>query len=121
LGLLAGAVAFANPFRHHLWPACPLHALTGLYCPLCGGVRATWEAAHLHFGQMLHENALFPALVVAAVWGWLAWLGRATGRWRMPAPSGRKFDLAMAVVLVAFTIVRNLPGMGVLTPTRSPN
>ena len=60
LGGAVTAVALANPFKHHLAPACPLHALTGLYCPFCGGTRATWAAAHLHFGLMLHENASVP-------------------------------------------------------------
>jgi hypothetical protein len=116
VGAAVTVVAVANPFKHHLWPACPLHALTGLYCPFCGGTRATWAAAHLHFGLMLHENALFPAIVLAAAWGWLSWLGRATGRWRLPALRGRGFDVTVAVVLLTFMVVRNLPGLGALAP-----
>ena len=116
LGAAVTAVAVANPFKHHLSPACPLHALTGLYCPFCGGTRATWAAAHLHFGLMWHENALYPAIVLAALWGWLAWLGRATGRWRLPALRGRAFDVTVAVVLVTFMVLRNLPGLGLAPP-----
>jgi Protein of unknown function (DUF2752) len=113
---LVAGVAVANPFEHHLSPPCPLHALTGLYCPFCGGTRATWALAHLHFGLMLHENALYPAIVVLAAWGWLSRLGRATGRWRLPAPRGRVLDVTVAVVLVTFMVLRNLPGFGVLAP-----
>ena len=66
----------------------------------------------MHFGLMLHENALYPAIVLAAVWGWLSWVGRATGRWRLPALRGPAFDVTVAVVLVTFMVVRNLPGLG---------
>jgi hypothetical protein len=116
LGVAVTTVALANPFKHHLAPACPLHALTGLYCPFCGGTRATWAAAHLHFGLMLHEDALYPAIIVAALWGWLAWLGRATGRWHLPALRGRAFDVTAAVVLVTFMVLRNVPGLGLAPP-----
>jgi Protein of unknown function (DUF2752) len=115
-GAAVTVVALANPFKHHLSPACPFHALTGLYCPFCGGTRATWAAAHLHFGLMLHEDALFPVMVLVAAWGWLSWLGRATGRWRLPALQGRAFAIVAAVVLVAFMVVRNLPGLGLAPP-----
>jgi hypothetical protein len=118
LGAAVTVVAVANPFKHHLAPACPLFALTGLYCPFCGGTRATWAAAHMHFGLMLHEDALYPAIVLAAVWGWLSWVGRATGRWRLPALRGSAFDVTVAAVLVTFMVVRNLPGLGMLVPPR---
>jgi hypothetical protein len=114
--LAVTVVALVNPFKHHLTPACPLHALTGLYCPLCGGTRATWAAVHLRFGLMWHEDALLPAILVVAMWGWLSWLGGATGRWRLPAIQSRAFCVIAAVVLVAFTVARNLPGLGLAPP-----
>ncbi len=120
LGLLAGAVALVNPFEHHLWPPCPLHAMTGLWCPFCGGTRAVWALAHLRLRLMLHENALLPLIVVVVAWGWAAWLGRATGRWRLPDPRGRTFDLVMGAVLLAFVVLRNLPWLGVLAPLAKP-
>jgi hypothetical protein len=114
------AVGLRSPFHPGNWPACPLHTLTGLYCPLCGLTRATWALAHLRFGLMVHANALYPALLVLAAWGWLGWLGRASGRWRLPPlPSGRRAMVAAAVVLVAFTVVRNLsfgPGPALAPP-----
>jgi hypothetical protein len=65
---------------------------------------------------MLHSNALFPMIVVLIGWSWFAWLGRATGRWSLPLPSGRPFYWTIAIVLVAFTVLRNLPGLGALAP-----
>ena len=115
-GVAVTVVALANPFKHHLTPTCPFHALTGLYCPLCGGTRATWAAVHLRFGLMWREDALLPAIALVAMWSWLSWLGRATGRWRLPALQSRAFYVTAVVVLVMFTVARNLPGLGLAPP-----
>ncbi|MGC8626873.1 MAG: DUF2752 domain-containing protein [Acidimicrobiales bacterium] len=120
LAMLTGSVALANPFTDHIWPACPLHALTGLWCPFCGGLRAVWAATHLQFKLMLHEDALLPAIAALAAWGWLAWLGRQTGRWRLPSPRNRTTDVIVIVVLIAFAILRNLPWFSMLAPLARP-
>jgi len=116
LAAATGLVAWANPFQHHLTPPCPLHAVTGLWCPFCGGTRAVWAATHGHFGLMLHANALLPAIVVLVAWTWLDWVGRATGWWRLPIPKGRTFNIVATTVLVTFMVLRNLPGFGALAP-----
>jgi hypothetical protein len=69
---------------------------------------------------MLHEDALLPAMIVFAAWGWLAWLGRQTGRWRLPSPRSRTTDIVVVVVLTTFAIVRNLPWFSVLAPLAKP-
>jgi hypothetical protein len=109
-------VALRDPFRHHLVPPCPFHAVTGLWCPLCGGTRAVWAAAHGQFGLMLHANALLPAIVLATAWAWLAWLGKATGGWTWPWPSARLVGWTFAALFVAFTVLRNLPAFAFLAP-----
>jgi NADPH:quinone reductase-like Zn-dependent oxidoreductase len=65
---------------------------------------------------MLHANALFPIIAALVGWSWFAWFGKASGRWSIPVPKGRVFAWAVAVVLVAFTVFRNLPGFGALAP-----
>jgi hypothetical protein len=119
----ASAVAVVtvdSPFSHHLTPPCPFRALTGLWCPFCGGMRAVWAATHGELGLMLHANALLPLYALFALWAWLAFLGRLTGRWRVPAPGNRAFYVVAAVVLIAFTVARNLPGLGALAPPAQP-
>lgn len=111
-----GTVALVSPFEHHLVPACPFHTVTGLWCPFCGGTRAVWAAAHGDFRLMARCNAMLPAYALVALWAWLAHLGRVTGWWRLPAPSGRAFYVVAVVGLVAFTAVRNLPWVGGLAP-----
>ncbi len=109
-------VALRDPFKHQVTPPCPFHALTGLWCPFCGATRAAWAATHGDLRLMLHSNALFPIIVGLVGWSWFAWFGKATGRWSIPLPKGRAFAWAVAIVLVAFTVFRNLPGFGALTP-----
>jgi len=113
---LTGVVALRDPFKHQLTPPCPFHELTGLWCPFCGATRAAWAATHGDMRLMLHANALFPMIVVLFGWSWAAWLGKASGGWSIPVPKGRAFAWALAVVLVAFTVLRNLPGFGALAP-----
>jgi hypothetical protein len=87
---------------------CPLYALTGLYCPLCGGLRATHGLARLDLAEAWSHNPLWtvaaPLLVLTwASWVWRRWRGR-PGR---PVPAAAV--VALVVVLVAFTVARNVP------------
>jgi hypothetical protein len=119
LGAVVTAIALRSPFQPGHWPGCPLHALTGLNCPFCGVTRATWALAHLRFGLMLHADALYPLMVVAVVWGWLAWVGRASGWWTLPPlPSSRRAGFVFGALAIAFAVVRNVPGVlaGSLAP-----
>jgi hypothetical protein len=93
-------------------PLCPLHAATGLYCPLCGGLRAVSALLRGHPAAALHDNALvlLGAPVLAAVW----WLSLRTGT---GGGLRRAVLVAAALVALAFTVLRNLPiGAGLLSP-----
>src|SRR5687767_1756229 len=70
---LGGAVAAAaallyifDPASTPFYPACPLRALTGLMCPLCGGLRAAHALLH---GRVFEALALNPFLFVAGTLG----------------------------------------------------
>jgi Protein of unknown function (DUF2752) len=58
--------------------ACPLRALTGIPCPLCGMTRAVVAAAHGHLGTSLAFNPAGIVVLVVAVVAILrpAWLTR---------------------------------------------
>jgi hypothetical protein len=114
--VFTGVVAWRDPFKHEVTPPCPFHELTGLWCPFCGATRAAWAATHGDLRLMLHANALFPLIVVLFGWSWAAWFGKASGRWGIAVPKGRAFVLALGLALVAFTVLRNLPGFGALAP-----
>jgi hypothetical protein len=103
---LAADVAF-DPAHRHV-PLCPMRALTGWWCPLCGGLRAADSLVHGQLAAALHYNLLFvAALPVLAVW-WLDWTVRArAGRSHRVAP--RAVGVAVVAVVVLFTVLRNLP------------
>jgi len=95
-----GAVAF---LPQQFWPKCPVYAVTGIYCPGCGGLRATWDILHGNLAGALSQNALIfamPALVLL-------------GFWAQHTKSRRLRITIIALVAAAtvvFTLARNLPG-----------
>ena len=99
---------------------CPLHRFTGLWCPLCGGTRATRELFHGDLRNALGYNPfalVVEVLVVLLVVRWL--LASVQGR-RRQFISGREAMLLGSACAV-FAVVRNLPGMWVyLGPLLGP-
>lgn len=97
---------------------CPFHAVTGLYCPGCGAMRAVVALSQLQFYQALRYNALLvAALPVLAVLGVQEIIAYLRGK---PTKQGRGtivLIIIFAVLTVAFTILRNLPQFAFLAPT----
>ena len=50
----------------HTVPPCMFHALTGLYCPGCGGTRAVFALLH---GQVIRSLYYHPIVLYVAVFG----------------------------------------------------
>lgn len=116
--------AQANPVSRLLWAtpwvtilgaqvtlgaSCPLRDHTGIDCALCGGTRAVRALADGRALDALDHNAgllLGTALLIT-----LPTLGQ---RWSQPTSKTldrlRPFELA-----VAWTILRNLPGLSILS------
>ena len=103
---LAADVAF-DPHQRHV-PLCPLHAVTGLWCPLCGGLRAADSLAHGRVLTALHENALFVTSLPVLFACWVYWLVQSSSGRGRALPLGRFVPVLIAVAVV-FTVVRNLP------------
>ncbi|MER5477866.1 DUF2752 domain-containing protein [Streptomyces sp. NPDC002734] len=119
LGAVVGAFAYVravDPNRPGHYPACPLLALTGVYCPGCGGLRSAHAFAHGDLVAALHANA--PAVVGYLLFAvaWSVWAVR-TARGLPTRVTVRPAHLwALGTVLAVFTLVRNLPFGGWLHP-----
>jgi hypothetical protein len=116
-GVLVVALAgdqLLDPDHNHV-PLCPLHALTGIWCPFCGGLRSAFELTRLHARAALQDNIF----VVGAAPIVLAWWIDATLRARR-GQRRRTVPRAAVAVIVAlalvFTVVRNLPFGAALRP-----
>jgi hypothetical protein len=109
LGVGVAVVALVDPHTGGRYPTCPFHAVTGLWCPACGGLRAVHDLAHGHLVVALHENVLVVLLGPSLVLWWLiARTRRIDGRPVTLLLSARG-TLAVALLLTAFALVRNLP------------
>ena len=118
LAFVAGlaVVAGRNPEQPGHYPVCPFHAVTGLWCPGCGSLRAMHAIAHGDLGTALHRNVLLVASLPVLAYGWFHWLRNSLDGLRArPAP--RLFSsLLVVAALLGFGLLRNLPGFGFLAP-----
>ncbi|MDX6315666.1 MAG: hypothetical protein QOF84_1414 [Streptomyces sp.] len=122
LGVLGGVVAaFAyvatvDPNTPGHYPVCPLLKYTGIYCPGCGGLRSAYAVAHGDFGAALGLNALAVAGYAAFAVFWVVWASRTARGRPFEVPLRPAYVWGVAAVVIAFTIVRNLPVGAVLAP-----
>lgn len=118
----AAGLAFlwaVDPATSSLYPICPLHAATGLYCAGCGATRALHALLH---GEILRALSLNPLLVLAIPFlapaaaneGMRVLAGREIFRRRLPDAA----CLAIAAIVIAYGILRNVPGLEFLGPPR---
>ncbi|MFI1795914.1 DUF2752 domain-containing protein [Streptomyces sp. NPDC020379] len=116
------AAAFAwigavDPNQPGHYPACPLLRWTGLYCPGCGGLRGVHALAHGDLPAALGANAAAVAAYAAFLALWLAWVRAALrGRDGVRLPLRAPHWWAAGALLLAFTVVRNLPCGSWLVP-----
>lgn len=122
-GALAGctaAISLADPSSSGVYPPCPTKLLTGLDCPACGGLRATYALAHGHLGQAADRNLLFflavPLIGIAFALALVSgWRGEPTRISAWAQRHGRALTRAGLVAIVAFTVLRNIPGVPYLS------
>jgi hypothetical protein len=98
--------AFMNTYG----PKCVVNELTGLYCPGCGGTRAVYALAQGDWVKALHCNLLIPITLSLLVYVWWALARFAVeGRWIGLSIKSHKLSIAIAILVVTFAIVRNIP------------
>jgi len=104
-------IGLADPHRpNFLFPVCPFHAATGLFCPGCGGLRMVHDVLNGDLAAAVVDNVValigLPLLLV-----WILLRRRSERPWLTPV-SGT----VIVVIAVTWTVVRNLPGFP-LVPT----
>lgn len=103
-------VAVVDPNEPGNYPTCPFKALTGLDCPGCGSMRAVRALTRGQVGLAADLNILLLVALPVVVWAWAGWLARSVGRrWPAPLSVPGPVGWGVAVTVVAFWFVRNLP------------
>lgn len=119
----AAALRLRDPHVPGSWGSCPFLAVTGLPCPVCGGLRAVADLTRGDVVAAVGSNAYVVLLLpVLAAW-WALWLRRTTQPagpgtgWTADVPLPRPTTVALAVaVLVLFGVLRWLPFAAALAP-----
>jgi hypothetical protein len=100
-GVLAVGVLATVPQAY--WPKCPIYWTTGIYCPGCGGLRATSALLNGDIVAAVNQNVfvfLAPVLVL---------VGFLVQRTKKPHLT-KLFVAFVAITALIYTILRNLPG-----------
>ncbi|MFD7625910.1 DUF2752 domain-containing protein [Streptomyces sp. NPDC059851] len=99
----------ADPTQPGGFPSCPFRALTGFDCPGCGSLRALHQLTHAHVAAAADYNLLLVAVLPCVAVVWLRVVTGRTGRRWLPPWMGPR---AMLVIVVLWTVMRNLPVLG---------
>ena len=125
--LLMGALAvgltlslhYRDPHSSGSWGFCPWLVLTGHSCPGCGSLRAMNDLTNGDVVGALSSNLLFVLMLPVLAFWWVRWAQRAWSGAPPPDGSGRHpavWIVSAVVVMVAFTVLRNLPAGSWLAP-----
>ena len=107
--LIGGYILYRfDPGQSGFYPKCVFHEITGLYCPGCGAARAFHALIHGDFLAALDLNPLLvialPVIIVMII---LEIVGYFRDRRYGLFPMWQA--LALVVVIVVYTVLRNLP------------
>lgn len=114
-GVGLGYAFFSSVF--HWGIPCPIHAVTGLYCPGCGVSRMCLALLRLDVAEALRWNiGVMAALPFAAV----VFLCQAVRYVRTGNAKLQKWQDVMLLIIIGwllvFTVLRNLPWFSFLAP-----
>lgn len=123
LAVLAGVsaasvvVAFIDPHEPGHYPTCPSLALTGFFCPGCGGLRMANSLLHGDVPGALAMNPLVLLLLPVPAYLWARWTVTAARGVPMRSVLIRPPVLyAFLGLLALYGVARNLPFAQVLAP-----
>jgi hypothetical protein len=104
-----GGVGVVDPNEPGHYPVCLLLSSTGVYCPACGGLRSVHALVHGEPAAAVGANALAVAAVAVSAAVWLLWFARALRGRPLGLRPRPVHAWSAAVLVLAFTAVRNSP------------
>jgi hypothetical protein len=119
-GVYALGVLVVDPFKPHTI-GCPIHGITGVWCPGCGSTRAADMLLHGDVLSSLSYNMLVLPALLALAWWWIGWaLAARQGERPRWAPSPTTLPAwvphAIGAGVVLFGVARNVPLFASLAP-----
>lgn len=100
-----------DPATAGFFPPCPVHYLTGWYCPGCGSLRAIHQLLHGEVRAAWAFNPLTILLLPFLLYGLASEARLALSRKPLPQPFLRAgWIRGLCGVILLFGIVRNFPG-----------
>jgi hypothetical protein len=116
LGAATLALALRDPHVSGSWGLCP-SATLGFSCPGCGGLRAVNDLTHGRFADAASSNLLLVVAIPVAVALLARWAYDAWNASERPASAlTRPLLVTAGVVVLAFAVLRNVPGLDWLAP-----
>lgn len=106
---LLAVLYYFPPEQNWFYPRCLFHALTGLQCPGCGGLRAVHQLLHGNVSAAWHFNALLVLMLPIVIGIAGVFIARAALGRPLTPPFQSPIWLRILIILaVAFAIGRNL-------------
>lgn len=111
----AAAVAVRSPNDAGSYGVCPSLLIFGVYCPGCGALRAMADVVAGDPAAAMSHNLLFlPALSGLVAWAVVQLSPRIRNLGVTPKVFSRhrwlNFPVVLLIVVIAFGVLRNLPG-----------
>ena len=112
----AATLALVDPNVAGHYPTCPFLAITGLWCPGCGTLRAVHALTHGDLATAVDLNALAVVLLPLLAIAWGGWFAVRLGHRTTPVHVPTWAGLAIALAVPGFWVLRNLPVAAALAP-----
>jgi hypothetical protein len=116
VALATAYVAADDPAAAGHSPGCPLLALTGLYAPFCGSLRAVHALAHGDVAAAIGLHVLTVTGLAVLAGLWVVQVGRGLRGRRTPVVLPATAGPVLLVIAVVFAVLRNLPVGSALAP-----
>lgn len=111
--IVAGALFLLykiDPAQQGLFPVCPFHAFTGLYCPGCGTLRAVHQILHGNIAAGFRMNPLSTALIPYFFLSFVSYGAEAlSGKSPLRIFIPSQVIWGLLFIIISFWILRNIP------------